>query len=186
MPDGPAEFKNIKLEDATRRIAAPFGLSVRTEIDTGESFDRYAIDLAEFAHYAIEKHARQRHALVMSDGVGGLVTRSGASRAPGDPSLPGNVKASSAGFSHKGRHSETIVRGQSEKAGGLRDGRAVAMTPGDDPAAPGDRQPGDGSATERERRGTAATGRARDDEIGRYRPISSPCPHQSQPGRARG
>src|SRR3954451_6891630 len=74
-------------------------------------------------------------------------------------------------FSHKGRHSETIVRGQSEKAGGLRDGRAVAMTPGDDPAAPGDRQPGDGSATERERRGTAATGRARDDEIGRYRPI---------------
>lgn len=172
MPEGPSEFKNAKLEDAASRICEPFGLSVRTEIDTDKPFDRYAIDVAEFAHHSIEKRARQRHALVMSDGVGGVViTRSGQNRAPAELKLPGNVLGSQATFTHQARHSETIVRGQSEKAEGRRDGRSAAFVPGDDPVDPMDREDGDGSATERERRGTAVTGRATDDEIGRYRPI---------------
>lgn len=172
MPDGPSDLRNVRLEDAATRICQPFGLSVRSEIDTGKPFDRYSIDVAEFAHHAIEKHARQRHALVMSDGVGGVVvTRSGQARAPAGLTLPGNVLGSGATFTHEGRHSEVIVRGQSEKAEGRRDGRAAAFTADDEPVDPGDREDGDGSATERERRGTAVTGRAYDDEIGRYRPI---------------
>lgn len=155
-----------------KRIAEPFGLSVRNEIDTGRPWPRYALDLGEAAFAAIEKGARQRHALVTSDGVGGVViTRTGSRRAPDDITLPGNVKAASASFSHAGRHSETIVRGQTEKADRDRDDRSAALTPGSAPAAPGGRQPGDGSATERERRGTALTGRARDPEITRHRPI---------------
>ena len=172
VPEGPGEFTNIKLEDAVKRIVAPFGLNVRTEIDTGKPFPRYALDLGETGHSAIEKGARQRHALVMSDGVGGVViTRTGAKRAPADLTLPGNVKGSRATFSHEGRHSKTIVRGQSEKASGDRDSRSAALTPGTEPADPGNRQPSDGSAYERERRGTATTGRATDPEIERYRPI---------------
>ncbi|HEV2501600.1 MAG TPA: Mu P family protein [Mesorhizobium sp.] len=171
-PDGPGEFKNVKLEDAVKRIAEPFGLKVRSEIDTGKPFPRYALDLGETGHSAIEKGARQRHALVMSDGVGGVViTRTGAKRAPADLALPGNAKGSRGKFTHKGRHSKTIVRGQGEKASGERDTRAAALTPGTAPADPADRQPTDGSAYERERRGTATTGRATDPEIERYRPI---------------
>lgn len=171
-PEGPGEFKNVKLEDAARKIAAPFGLSVRTEIDTGAAFPRFALDLGETGHAAIEKGARQRHALVTSDGVGGVViTRTGARRAPAALTLPGNAKGSRATFSHKGRHSETIVRGQAEKADRERDGRSSALTPAGEPAAPGSRNPSDGSATARERRGTAMTGRARDPEITRHRPI---------------
>lgn len=116
MPDGPVEFKNVKLEDAAKKIAGPFGLTVRTEVDTGRPFERYSLDLAEFGHAAIEKGARQRHVLVMSDGVGGVViTRTGASRAPEDLRLPGNVLGSSGEFTHEGRHSETIVRGRRKR-----------------------------------------------------------------------
>lgn len=59
-PEGPSEFSNVKLEEAVKRIAAPYGLSVRSEIDTGEAFPRYAIDLSENGLSAIEKGARQR------------------------------------------------------------------------------------------------------------------------------
>lgn len=171
-PDGPSEYKHVRLEQAAERIARPYGLSVRTEIDTGKPFARYALDLAESALSAIEKGARQRHALVTSDGVGGLViTRAGDKRAPADLRLPGNVKGARASFSHKGRHSETIVRAQSEKAEQRRDERPAPLTPLFVPIAPEEREEGDGSATERERRGTALTGRARDPEIRRHRPI---------------
>ena len=171
-PEGPGEYRNVNLEDAAKKIAAPYGLNVRTEIDTGAPFPRYAVDLAETGHSAIEKGARQRHALVMSDGVGGVViTRTGARRAPAALTLPGNVKGSRATFSHKGRHSKTIVRGQSEKADRGRDGKAAPLTAAGAPADPGSRQPTDGSATERERRGTAMTGVAEDPEITRHRPI---------------
>mgnify|MGYP005806346197 CR=1 FL=1 len=171
LVDGPAEVKNAKLEDAAAEIAKPFGLTVRSEIDTGEPFPRYSLDLSETAFSAIEKGARSRHALMLSDGVGGVViTRTGKTRAPADLTLPGNVRRASGKFSHKNRHSENIVRGQGEFAGKDRTA-ALLIEPASSPILPADRQPGDGAATALERKGTAATGRAKDDEINRYRPI---------------
>ncbi|MBB3947209.1 prophage tail gpP-like protein [Rhizobium skierniewicense] len=165
-----AEFNNVKLEDAAKRIAEPFGMSVRSEIDTGEPFGRYSVDLAETAFSAIEKGARSRHALVLSDGIGGVViTRTGATRAPAHLVLPGNVLSSGAEYSHENRFSETTVRGQGEKAGKERGKGKLDVTA--EPIGTGGRNPGSGSATEQERKGTAATGRAKDDEITRYRPI---------------
>lgn len=165
-----AEFSNVKLEEAAKRIAAPYGLNVRSEIDTGEPFTRYGIDLAETAFSAIEKGARSRHALVLSDGVGGIViTRTGQTRAPVELRYPGNVLLSRGTFSHEGRYSETIVRGQGEKAGKARGSAALDSTA--EPIGAGDRADGDGAATEKERKGTVATGRARDGEITRHRPI---------------
>ncbi len=165
-----AEYLNVKLEEAARRIAAPYGLSVRSEIDTGEPFARYGIDLAETAFSAIEKGARSRHALVLSDGIGGIViTRTGQTMAPAELRYPGNVLLSRGSFSHEGRYSETIVRGQGEKAGKARGSAALDTTA--EPIDAGGRSDGDGSATEKERKGTVATGRARDEEITRHRPI---------------
>lgn len=169
LVDGPSEFKNVKLEDAAKRIAAPFGLSVRSEIDTGEIFPRYSLDLSETAFSAIEKGARARHALVLSDGVGGIViTRTGQKRAP-SLTLPGNIVSTDWQSSDEDRHSETIVRGQGEKAGKERGEAKLDVTA--EPLSPEARTESDGSATERERKGTAVTGRAKDDEIKRYRPI---------------
>jgi len=169
--DGPGEFKNIKLEDAAKRIAKPFGLKVRSQVDTGKLFPRYPLKLSETGLSAIEKGARQRHVLVTSDGVGGIViTRTGAAQAPADLKLPGNIKSSSGTYSHEGRYSETIVRGQSEKAQGERLERTASHLKGTAPKTPASRQAGDGSATTRERKGIAITGRAKDPEITRYRP----------------
>ncbi|RSB91893.1 Mu P family protein [Rhizobium sophoriradicis] len=170
LTDGPSEFRNVKLEEAVKRIAEPFGLGVRSEIDTGEPFTRYSLDLAETAFSATEKGARARHALILSDGVGNIViTQTGKTRAPGKIQLPGNVIASRGSYSHAGRYSKTFVRGQGEKAGKNRSGSA-ALDKTAEPLAPGDRQASSG-ATEMERKGTAATGIATDDEITRHRPI---------------
>jgi len=180
--DGPGEFKNLKLEDAVKRIVKPFGLKVRSDIDTGAPFPRYALKLSETALSAIEKGARQRHVLVTSDGVGGIVlTRTGADKAPADLTLPGNIKSSSGSYSHQNRHSETIVRGQSEKAAGARLDRTASHLTGSDPVSPAARQPGDGSATTRERKGIAITGRVKDEEITRHRPKVHLT--KSQPGK---
>ncbi len=170
LDDGPAEFKNVKLEEAVKRIAAPYGITVRSEIDTGEPFARYGLDLSETAFSAIEKGARGRHALVLSDGVGGIViTRTGKTRAPADLNMPGNVKRSHGKFGHFKRHSKHTVHGQGEKAGKSRSGKPLDSTA--EPLSPGDRHEGDGSATAMERKGTAAKGVAADDEIKRHRPI---------------
>lgn len=188
-PNGPAELNNVTLEEAAKRIAEPYGLKVRSEVDTGEVFGRYGIDMAETGLSALEKGARQRQVLLLSDGVGGLViTRTGDRRAPADLNLPGNVKSSSGNYTHKNRHSKTIVRGQHEKASGKRksgpldeNGNPLSFTrktnngganlqAGGAPIDPKDRKRGKGYATEVERYGTSATGEYCDDEIKRYRP----------------
>jgi prophage tail gpP-like protein len=168
LVDGPAELKNVKLEDAVKKIAEPYGLSVKSEVDTGEVFDRYSIDLGETAFSAIEKGTRSRRVLVLSDGVGGIViTRTGKTKAPASLTLPGNILTSSARSSTAGRHSKTVVRGQSERAGKSRKSANLDAT-----AAPlTERTEGNGSARDAERKGTVATGMAQDDEIKRYRPI---------------
>jgi prophage tail gpP-like protein len=167
---GPAEFSNVKLEDAVKKIVQPYGLSVRSEIDTGDAFARYGIDLSETAFSAIEKGSRERNALVLSDGVGGVViTRTGKTRAPAGLSLPGNAMSSRGRYGHQRRHSHHYVRGQGEKAGKKRTGKPLDSTAS--PLGVEDRKAGDGSATQTERKGTTATGVAVDNEVTRYRPI---------------
>ena len=192
-PDGMAELNNVTLEETAKRIAEPYGLKVRSEVDTGQVFERYSIDMAETGLSALEKGARQRQALLLSDGIGGLViTRTGENRAPMNLSLPGNVKSSSGNYSHKNRHSKTIVRGQFEKAAGKRksngaidstatpfasksqgniDNGLASLVAGNVPIKPEKRQAGDGAATQIEKAGTSATGIYYDDEITRHRPI---------------
>ncbi|MBB4122910.1 phage baseplate assembly protein [Martelella radicis] len=169
IDDTPAEMHNVKLEDAVSRIIKPYGLGVRNEIDTGAPFARYSIDLDESPFVAIEKGARQRQARVLSDGVGNVViTRTGEQKAAGRISLPGNVLKASIDESDEGRYSKTVVRGTSERAGKARGQAKLDVTA--EPLPPADRAAGDGAATSAERAGTAATGVAEDEEIGRYRP----------------
>ncbi|MEO2039410.1 MAG: phage baseplate assembly protein [Martelella sp.] len=169
VDDTPAEMHNVKLEDAVGRIVKPYGLGVRNEIDTGAPFARYSIDLDESPFVAIEKGARQRQARVLSDGVGNVViTRTGNQKAAGKITLPGNVLKASIDESDEGRYSKTVVRGTSERAGKARGQAKLDVTA--EPLLPADRAAGEGAATSAERAGTAATGVAEDEEIGRYRP----------------
>ncbi|TVR05673.1 MAG: Mu P family protein [Salinarimonadaceae bacterium] len=174
-PEGPVEFANVTLEDLAGQLCAPFGISVRADVDTGAPFEKATIDAAETVLSAIEKHARQRGVLVTSDGVEGLLlTRSGQTRAPSDIRFPGpGVKRSSARFSTRDRFSDYFVKGQTEKAGGKR-AKAAPLTPATTPQERVRRYlAGDPASSEggsKEAAGVAILGHARDREISRWRP----------------
>ncbi len=167
-PTGPSEHNNIDLLAIAQRLAEPFGISVRAEVDVGERFARFVVDAAEPARAAIEKAARQRAVLVTSDGVGGLVlTRGGSTRAAGALQFPGNVIESEGRYAWQERYGDYYVLGQAEKAAQLD--RSAAQL--DARAAPRD-TPVE-VATDAEKAGVVITGHARDEMIGRYRPIVS-------------
>lgn len=170
--DGPAEFRNVTVLEAAKRICKPFGISVRADTDVGEPFDRVAIDPGETAMSAIEKLTRQRALIITSDGVGGLLlTTSGKTRAVGTLTFPGNVFESSGAFSARDRHSEYIVKGQAEKAAGARSKTATL----DATAEPltSDQSEAIGRQGAREEKGVSIVGRAKDSEVTRYRPLVS-------------
>lgn len=164
---GPTEFKGLNVLQFAERIAKPFGLKVRADVDVGEPFDRLTIDAGETALSAIEKAARQRAVLMTSDGVEGLVlTRSGKRRAAGDLTFPGNVQVSSGKFSARERFSKYVVKGQAEKAAGARAKAAPLDATAPPLAAPLPIPPG----PSREEGGVALWGEADDDEVTRHRP----------------
>jgi prophage tail gpP-like protein len=169
-PDGPVEYHKIKLETLATKLCAPFRVSVRTEVDTGEPFDKVSIETAETVLSVLEKYCRKRAVLMVSDGVGGLLlTRAGTDRAAGEIVFGQTINASRGTFSDRARFSHYYVKGQSAEAGGQRgstaplDGTAQPLTT--PPAAGG----GD-AASGKEQRAVAIRGLAIDKEIKRWRP----------------
>jgi prophage tail gpP-like protein len=165
-PDGPAEYRGLTLTEIARRICTPYGISVRADTDVGAPIPVFSLDAAETALSALEKAARQRAVLLVSDGVGGLVlTRGGASRGPDPLQVPGNVETAVAVFSWRERFRDYVVKGQTRGAGGNRlDGTASALTAATTPAPTASRP------AVRERAGIVMTGRVRDSEVARHRP----------------
>ena len=168
---GPTEFKGLTLDKIAEKICEPFGISVRAEADVGDPFDKFSIDVGETAMSAIEKGARQRALLVMSDGIGALIlTQSGKTRAPGDLRFPGNIIESSGAFSAKERFSDYYVKGQISNGGAKKRGKAgldvTAQPLGADEPLP---QPD----PKRESKSVSSMGHAKDEEITRYRPSVS-------------
>lgn len=167
-PDGPGELLGLTLAEIVARIARPFGLGVRAEVDMGARFPRFGFDPAETAAEAISKACAQRAVLCVSDGVGGLVlTRGGQQRGPAPIRLGETVVESDVTLDWERRFSEVIVKGQTEKAAGnRRQAAAVDATAAPLSAPP----PAPLPAPPPERAGVIMTGRARDQAITRYRP----------------
>lgn len=168
-PNGPAEWRGVTLLQVAQQICAPFGIKVRAETDVGAPFARLANAAHESALSVLEKAARQRGVLVVSDGVGGLLlTTGGRSRAPADIRVGGNVHRAGYEFNDTNRYSDYYVKGQSEKAAGAR---AAAPAPlGHDyvPVLPVVPPAGAGAI---EASGILMTGHAVDREVTRYRPV---------------
>lgn len=166
-PEGPAEFRNLTLLQIAQKICAPFGIRVRADVDIGAAFDRLAINPHETALATLEKAARQRTVLLVSDGTGGLLlTRGGTSRAPSPLRVGELVQHVRYHDSWRGRFSDTYVKGQTD---GHRKRGAAAATLSHTvvPFAPG--PPPDLPKTS-EASTVLMTGHARDPEITRYRP----------------
>ena len=170
-PFGPVEYRKIKLEALATKLCAPFGVTVRAEVDTGDPIDKVSIDTGETVMSCLEKYARKRAVLLVSDGVGGLIlTRSGNGRAPGDIRAPGNVTSTRGQFDGREQFSPVVVKGQAEHGAGKRKKHAAL----DRTALPLEASPppaGDADApTGVESRATSILGVAWDDTVPLWRP----------------
>ncbi|MDP1628863.1 phage baseplate assembly protein [Parvibaculum sp.] len=124
------QFRGYTLEAIARALAAPFGIDVVVEADTGAAFPDVQVNPGETCFALIERLCRLRALLACDDAAGNLVlTRAGAGSAGrAGPLVQGvNIHRASARLSHAARYSEYIVRGQ--QAGGDHLGGAQAAGP---------------------------------------------------------
>lgn len=118
--DGPYEWASIGIEEAARRICAPFGIRVRSEgAVPAAPFPRFSLQPGETAWEAIARAARERAVIVTGDGRGTLLlTRAGeGGRAAGALRLggaDGNIRSAEGSFDFTKRHSLVVLRGQAE------------------------------------------------------------------------
>lgn len=113
----PGQWSGQTVLAIAQAVAAPFGLKVRAEVDTGKPLGRFSLNTGETAYEAIERAARLAGLLVTTDGAGALVlTRAGLARATDDLVYGRNIKAASASLDVRDRFQTYTALGQA--AGG--------------------------------------------------------------------
>jgi prophage tail gpP-like protein len=180
-PEGPAEYKGLDLTGIVTRLVAPFGLTVRADVDVGPVFPKFSIGVSEPVMSCIEKAARERGILVVSDGIGGVVlTKGGQTRGPAPLVFGQNLHRWRTDIIGRGRFSDHWIKGQLPRVKGkqaavaldssvapLGTGAPIPPTPGPaaGTAAPGRRGHGRGR-----HHPIYQTGHAVDAGVPRYRP----------------
>lgn len=120
------EWKNAKLEQIAKDLCAPFGVSVKVETDTGAAFKSWAIEPGETVHDNLERAARHRGVLLLSDGKGAMVIAKPSTKPLSVALVRGdNILSASAEDNVEGRFSEYTVKGQ---AAGDDDSNGEAVT----------------------------------------------------------
>lgn len=106
------QWRGQKIERIAQDLCAPFGIAVRAEVDTGAALD-FALNIGETVFEAIERAARIRALLLMSDGKGALlITRAGEARAPTALVLGENVLSAKMQLDLRDRFSSYTLLGQ--------------------------------------------------------------------------
>lgn len=107
------EWHNVSLERIAVDICKPFGIAVKVLTALGAKFKKFAIQECETAFETLDRAARMRGILLMSDGLGNLLlTRAGRELSPVALVKGQNIEKLSGRFSDKDRHSIYIVKGQ--------------------------------------------------------------------------
>ncbi len=168
LPDGPSEFRKVDLLTVARTVCAPYGITASADVDIGETFERLALAPHETAMAFLEKGARQRSVLLVSDGIGGLLlTRGGTTRGAAPLTRPGNIAGGGLRSTWRTRFSDYYVKGQTDTRRATAGG-APALSSLVVPPSSG-YEPNYAVQTTA-RSTTLMTGHARDPEITRYRP----------------
>lgn len=111
----PGTWRNRNLLQIASELTAPFGISIKADVGLGKSFKKFAIEPGESAYEALERLAKMRAVLIISDGFGGLlVTRAGTRKAHTAIRVGENVEACNATFDYTNRFSNIIVKGQTQ------------------------------------------------------------------------
>lgn len=136
------EWANRSMKQIAENLCAPFGIKVKVETDIGNALSKWKIETSESVFSCLERLARDRGVLLVSDGQGGLLITRASKKRSGAALLSGeNILSASLGISHRDRFKTYTVK---------------AQRPGDD-----------------ENFGDAlsVSAGAKDDGVGRYRPL---------------
>lgn len=131
-------WSGVNLLSIARELARPYGVTVRAETDVGKPFSAFVIQQGETAYSALERAARMRGVLVMSDAAGGLVITRAKKTEPiahlseTDKSL--SIKSTRSGRERFHRYD---VKGQAQQSGwGDAEQAAQTRATAFDPAVP--------------------------------------------------
>lgn len=118
------QWHNVKLDALARDLIADFKIGLVIETDLGAAFTSHKIEPGETVFECLERAARMRAVLLVSDAAGNLViTRAGSEVIDVQLVEGQNIKAANAHFSWKDRFSTYTLKGQ-DKIG--LDGDAAA------------------------------------------------------------
>ena len=108
------QWRNQKLEVIAAALAAPYGVRVITEVDTGRAIPEHQIDVGETIFESIDRMMRIRHVLSTDNEKGDLVfiDVGSAGRAATPVELGVNILEGDTQLDYKGVFSEYIVKGQ--------------------------------------------------------------------------
>jgi prophage tail gpP-like protein len=107
------QWHNVKFERIARDLVAPFGIKVHVEIDTGAAFASFNIQEGESVFECLERGARMKALLLMSNPLGDLViTRASRRLLPFALEQGVNIKGTRGNFAWKERFSSYTVKGQ--------------------------------------------------------------------------
>ncbi|MDO9235952.1 MAG: baseplate protein [Aquabacterium sp.] len=113
-----AQWRQQKMELIAAALAAPYGVRVIAEVDTGKVIPEHQVQVGETVFESIDRMMRLRHVLSTDNARGDLVLIDvgSAGRAATAIETGVNVLAASTELDYKGVFSEYIVKGQ--RAGG--------------------------------------------------------------------
>lgn len=107
------KWRGLRIEQIAAELAAPFGVRVRADVDTGKALTSFAIQEGETVFDAITRAARIRALLVVSDSTGGLlITRAASARVGTTLELGVNLLKCSVKSDWKDRYRDYLLKGQ--------------------------------------------------------------------------
>ena len=107
------QWHAVKLDALARNLIEPFGIGLKVETDVGKEYPSYKIEHGETVFECLERFARMKAVLLISDAEGNLVITRAGSEVIGVQLEEGkNILSASGRFSWKDRYSIYTVKGQ--------------------------------------------------------------------------
>lgn len=109
------EFKQQTLAQITDTLARPYGVPVEITTDIGAALRSFAVQEGETVFESLERAARHRGVLLLTDGRGGLkLARPSKERLDTELRLGINVLRARGQFSYRERYRTYLVKGQAQ------------------------------------------------------------------------
>lgn len=107
------QWSGRKLDQIAVDLCQPFGIKVFRNTDVGSAFNPFSIEESETVFECLERAARMKAVLLVSDGLGNLVLTRAGSGAPVAALTEGeDILAARGEFSWKDRYSRYVIKSQ--------------------------------------------------------------------------